>query len=89
MAPRRGPHAGKAWREQCARVKARDGMQCQACGTTKDLTVDHLVPHKLDKAPRRDAELVTLCRSCNSRKGTKPLAIARLEYRDTQFYSSA
>lgn len=53
-------------------VLARDGLRCVHCGCEDidELGVDHIVaevnggPHTLDN-------LQTLCRSCNSRKGTK------------------
>lgn len=46
----------------------RDGYQCQYCGTTKDLTLDHLIPRsKGGKSTWNN--LVTACKKCNSKKG--------------------
>lgn len=74
----------RAWRAQAARVKARDGHTCQACGATTDLTVDHIAPHSLTgRDDYADHELVTLCRPCNSRKGAR--TTARLDYRNTKY----
>jgi 5-methylcytosine-specific restriction endonuclease McrA len=57
-------------RAQRERVYARDGYRCLDCGRTGDLTLDHVVPLAVQlKARYRDDELVTLCRSCNSRRG--------------------
>jgi 5-methylcytosine-specific restriction endonuclease McrA len=46
------------------------GNKCLYCGATKRLTVDHIVPIKLG-GPNIITNLQLLCRSCNSRKGTK------------------
>ncbi len=46
----------------------RDNFTCQYCGTDKDLTLDHLVP-KARGGKTTWNNLVTACRSCNSRKG--------------------
>jgi len=46
----------------------RDGHKCQYCDTTKDLTLDHLIPRsKGGKSTWKN--LVTACKRCNSRKG--------------------
>ena len=53
-------------------VWRRDGNVCSYCGSTEDLTIDHIVPiagggaHSLDN-------LCIACRSCNCSKGTKDL----------------
>lgn len=52
------------------KVYARDNYACVHCGTNKDLTIDHIYPES--KGGTKVFEnLQTLCRSCNSRKGTK------------------
>lgn len=52
-------------------VFARDNYTCQYCGvTSKDLTIDHVVPKRYGGGMRWD-NLVTCCRRCNSRKGDK------------------
>jgi hypothetical protein len=50
----------------------RDGFACLACGATEDLTVDHVLPRSAGGGNGRD-NLQTLCRSCNSRKGSRLL----------------
>lgn len=49
-------------------VFARDEFACTNCGSTENLSIDHIVPRALGGAdtPRN---LQTLCLSCNSRKG--------------------
>lgn len=51
-------------------VYARDGFACLHCGSTKNLTIDHIYPWSLGGSD--DIEnLQTLCRPCNSRKGAR------------------
>jgi hypothetical protein len=56
--------------EQRQRIYDRDGNACLNCGTTEDLTLDHVHPWSL-YGPDTDDNLRTLCRSCNSSKGAK------------------
>jgi 5-methylcytosine-specific restriction endonuclease McrA len=51
-------------------VKDRDGHLCQSCGTRDDLAVDHLIPESKG-GPMVMENLQTLCRSCNSSKGSR------------------
>jgi len=62
-------------------VFARDAHICQYCGTaSRDLTIDHVVPKH--RGGRHEWEnLVTACRACNHRKGSKTLAEARMTLR--------
>lgn len=46
----------------------RDGMKCQYCGATSDLTIDHVIPRSRGGASSWD-NLTTACRQCNSKKG--------------------
>jgi hypothetical protein len=49
-------------------IFARDGLHCQSCGGSDNLTVDHIIP--IIKGGTDDPDnLQTLCRSCNCRKG--------------------
>jgi 5-methylcytosine-specific restriction endonuclease McrA len=52
------------------KVWERDAYRCVNCGSHIDLTVDHIVPESKGGTLDMD-NLQTLCRSCNSRKGTK------------------
>lgn len=74
-ADRRGTTAergyGSRWRRLSERARARQPW-CSVCGTSEDLTVDHLVPLAAG-GPRhpRLGDVIVLCRSCNSRKGAR------------------
>lgn len=50
-------------------VYKRDGFKCVRCGCS-DLTIDHIIPIAKG-GTNEDNNLQTLCRSCNSKKGTK------------------
>jgi 5-methylcytosine-specific restriction enzyme A len=48
-------------------VFQRDNHQCQSCGRSSKLTIDHIIP--LAKGGSNDiSNLQTLCTSCNSQK---------------------
>jgi 5-methylcytosine-specific restriction endonuclease McrA len=49
-------------------ILARDGFRCQYCGTTKRLTIDHIVPRSKGGGSSWD-NVVTSCEPCNLRKG--------------------
>lgn len=51
-------------------VYQRDGYKCVVCGTSEDLTLDHVVPVALGGLNDMD-NLQTMCRSHNSQKGIK------------------
>lgn len=51
-------------------IYQRDGFACLECGTSDDLTLDHIWPWSKGGADEID-NLRTLCRSCNSRKGAR------------------
>jgi HNH endonuclease len=54
-------------------VLKRDGRRCLECGETDDLTIDHkIVPWSEGGSSTDPDNLQVLCRSCNSRKGTRP-----------------
>lgn len=44
---------------------------CHYCGNTDDLTIDHIVPSS-QGGKDTPSNITVACRSCNSRKGTKP-----------------
>lgn len=46
----------------------RDEGKCQYCGSTKDLTLDHVLPRSKGGRSTWD-NLVSACKPCNSRKG--------------------
>jgi len=49
-------------------VFKRDGFKCQYCGDEKELTLDHLIP-KAKGGKTSWSNLVTACKTCNSKKG--------------------
>ena len=51
-------------------VFKRDDFRCRRCGTRDDLSCDHVFP-EFKGGQTTLGNLQTLCRSCNSRKGTK------------------
>lgn len=49
-------------------VFKRDAYNCNHCGATENLTIDHIIP--IIKGGTNDlSNLQTLCSSCNSKKG--------------------
>jgi len=65
---------GKIPSDVRALVMSRDGERCQVCGSTDDLTIDHkITPWSLGGSSTDPSNLQVLCRSCNSRKGARPL----------------
>lgn len=55
-----------------AKIFERDDNTCQGCGATKHLTIDHKHPESKGGTLDED-NLWTLCKSCNSSKGTKSI----------------
>ena len=49
-------------------VFKRDSFECQYCGTSKDLTLDHVLP-KSRNGKSTWSNLVAACKPCNSKKG--------------------
>ena len=47
-----------------------DDFTCLACGTRRDLTIDHITPLASGGSNDR-SNLQTLCRSCNAKKGSR------------------
>lgn len=54
------------------KVLKRDKNTCLCCGSTKSLTIDHIIPISVGGVTVVD-NLQTLCRSCNSRKQQKTI----------------
>lgn len=52
------------------RVYKKDGYKCVSCGTSEDLSVDHI--HPVSRGGSNDmANLQTMCMPCNMSKGAK------------------
>lgn len=60
------------WRTLRAEIFERDGHLCVYCGSSEDLTCDHVIP-LVRGGSNEHANLATACRSCNSSKGDKTL----------------
>jgi len=60
----------KIGRTLSKRVMERDRFRCVTCGTHLDLCCDHIVPESKG-GPTTFENLQTMCRPCNSRKGTR------------------
>lgn len=52
------------------KILERDAYRCRICNGWKDLSVDHIFPEALG-GTLHPANLRTLCRKCNSRKGIR------------------
>jgi 5-methylcytosine-specific restriction enzyme A len=60
---------GRAWQE-LRKVQLARQAYCAECGSTDDLTTDHIVP--LARGGRSEmSNLQTLCRSCNGSKSAR------------------
>ncbi len=53
-------------------VLRRDHYTCQYCGSTKSLTIDHIIPRSKGGKNTWD-NVVAACERCNSRKGDRTL----------------
>lgn len=62
------PYRGIALSRQ--NVMKRDAFQCLYCGSTKNLTLDHMIP-KSRGGDSSWTNLVTACMRCNTRKGDR------------------
>ena len=62
----RSSDAKRMFRES---IKARDGHKCVYCGSSENLTVDHIRPKSKGGTNTAD-NLVTACRPCNQAKGS-------------------
>ena len=49
-------------------VLARDGYRCQYCGSTRHLTIDHIIPRSRGGSTCWE-NVITSCAPCNVRKG--------------------
>jgi len=58
------------FRANRSRIYKRDGYECVYCGSTKDLTLDHVVP-KSRGGKNEWTNLVTSCFKCNLKKSNR------------------
>ena len=59
-------------------IYKRDGHKCQYCGSTKNLTIDHVIPRSRGGEDTWE-NLVVACNSCNTRKSDKLLEETNLK----------
>lgn len=52
-------------------IYERDHYRCRYCGEHQDLGIDHVIPVTDPDSSNDPSNLVTCCRSCNSRKGSR------------------
>jgi len=62
----------------------RDKYKCLCCGSFKNLYIDHIVPIN-KKGENKISNLQTLCKSCNSKKGTNTIDF-RVNYNNDKNY---
>lgn len=64
---------GAKWirRDKRLAIYIRDDFECVYCGTTHNLTLDHLKP-RIRGGDNTAKNLVTACKSCNSARGDRP-----------------
>jgi len=56
----------------------RDGHACAYCGSSEDLTIDHVIP--ISKGGKTIFEnCITCCRSCNCKKGDRTPEAAKMK----------
>ncbi|MFM9874451.1 MAG: HNH endonuclease [Fimbriimonadaceae bacterium] len=63
-------------------ILARDNYECQYCGSTRDLTLDHVIP-RWTGGPHTWENLVTCCRKCNLKKADKTPLQANMKLKKT------
>ena len=56
-----------------AMIYKRDNNSCQYCGSTRHLTIDHIIP-KSKGGSEEWTNLVVACSKCNTKKGDKLLS---------------
>ena len=73
MSSKKGdPRNTKKYRELRTKVLNRDGHVCMYCGSSEQLTIDHVLPVKKHPDMAMDVEnMVIACKPCNSRKGAR------------------
>jgi 5-methylcytosine-specific restriction endonuclease McrA len=69
-------HQTKIRRSLSKAVFERDGYRCVMCNTHLDLCCDHVIS-EADGGPTTLENLQTLCRPCNTRKGSRSFSVLR------------
>ncbi|ABP87958.1 HNH endonuclease [Synechococcus phage Syn5] len=63
----RASDAKRMWREN---IFARDGYACTYCGSSHNLTIDHIHPRSKGGDRWSASNCTTACRCCNRAKGS-------------------
>lgn len=74
MVKSRDPRLTRNYKKQRLVVLARDGYICNYCGIELDganATVDHVIPIAKQGNPMDLQNMVSCCKSCNSKKGSR------------------
>jgi hypothetical protein len=64
-----------------ALIYKRDDHECQYCGSTKDLTIDHIIPRSRGGQDTWE-NLVACCHKCNTKKGNMLLSETNMKLRN-------
>jgi CRISPR/Cas system Type II protein with McrA/HNH and RuvC-like nuclease domain len=67
-----------------SRIYKRDGFECVYCGSSKNLTLDHVIPRSRG-GTNEWTNLVTSCFKCNSKKGDKTPEEAKMKLKHQPF----
>ena len=70
-------HKTRIIRASRPRIYKRDHYQCVYCGSSKDLSLNHVIP-KTRGGGNEWTNLVTSCFKCNLKKGNKTLEESRM-----------
>ena len=65
----RSSDAKRIWKSE---IKLRDGNKCVYCGSTEELTIDHVRP-RCKGGETNSHNCVTACKTCNQAKGSLPV----------------
>lgn len=77
-------HRTRALNPNRARIYKRDGHQCVYCGSTKELTLDHVLP-KSRGGSNDWTNLVTSCIKCNRKKADRTPEEAKMSMRQKPY----
>ena len=65
-------------------IHERDGYKCVYCGSTRQLTIDHLIPSSRG-GDNSWKNLVSCCSQCNTKKGNRTPEEAKMKMRVTPY----
>ena len=77
-------HYTRILRANRNRIYKRDGHQCVYCGSSRNLTLDHVIP-KSRGGKNNWKNLVTPCQKCNLKKADRTPEEARMQMRQKPF----